>query len=244
MTEQTNAELLAAISTAAQELARHLPPLSDEQVAAPSRLPGWSRGHVLAHVAGVSTAMARQVEFAARGETVELYDGGVDGRNQAIERGALRSAAEHRAVLAREIGQAIERFTALDDAGWSAAISYRGGVVRDGAEALWRELVIHLSDLDIGVDADAWPPAFSDHLFGFLSARVPDGLRLRLQPLGHIPRTIGNGPRTVAVNGMATDIAAWLAGRHPSLGSLRADADADGVALPVLLPWPSAMSPQ
>jgi maleylpyruvate isomerase len=39
---------------------------------------------------------------------------------------------------------------------------------------------------------------------------------------------------------MLTDIAAWLAGREPTLGSLRASADADGTDLPDLLPWPSA----
>ena len=241
MTEQTNTELLAALDAAAAELLRHLPPLTDAQAAAPSRLPGWSRGHVLAHLAGVCAAMARQVEYAERGETIEFYDGGMDGRNQAIERGALRSAAEHREVLARGTGQVLDRFRALDQAGWAAPISYRGGTVRDGAEALWRELVIHLSDLDIGVDPDTWTPAFAEHLFSFLSARVPDDLRLRLQPLGHLPRTIGGGARTVSVNGMATDIAAWLAGRQPSLDSLRADADADGVALPVLLPWPAGI---
>ena len=239
MTAQTNTELLADLDAAAAELHRHLPALTDEQVAAPSRLPGWSRGHVLAHLAGVCAAMARQVEYSVRGERIEYYDGGVDGRNQAIERGALRTADEHREVLAGATGQALDQFRALDEAGWTGPISYRGGTVRDGAEALWRELVIHLADLDLGVGPDAWTPAFAEHLFGFLSARVPDDLRLRLQPLGHEPRTIGGGARTVSVNGMATDIAAWLAGRQPSLDSLRADADADGVALPDLLPWPA-----
>ena len=45
----------------------------------------------------------------------------------------------------------------------------------------------------------------------------------------------------IAINGMITDIAAWLAGRTPTLGSLRASADADGVDLPELLPWPSSV---
>jgi maleylpyruvate isomerase len=43
------------------------------------------------------------------------------------------------------------------------------------------------------------------------------------------------------VSGMLTDIAAWLAGRTPSLGSLRATAAADGVGLPQLLPWPAGV---
>ncbi len=40
---------------------------------------------------------------------------------------------------------------------------------------------------------------------------------------------------------MLTDIAAWLAGREPSLSSLRASAAADDVDLPELLPWPSGV---
>ena len=40
------------------------------------------------------------------------------------------------------------------------------------------------------------------------------------------------------------DIAAWLAGREPSLGSLRATAAADGVDLPDLLPWPAGVPAQ
>ena len=45
----------------------------------------------------------------------------------------------------------------------------------------------------------------------------------------------------MSISGMLTDIAAWLAGRTPSLGSLRATAAADGVDLPELLPWPSGV---
>ncbi|BAS08378.1 hypothetical protein AHiyo4_18000 [Arthrobacter sp. Hiyo4] len=59
-----------------------------------------------------------------------------------------------------------------------------------------------------------------------------------LQPLGLPPVTLGLGRSTV-ISGMITDIAAWLAGREPSLGSLRATAAADGVDLPELLPWPA-----
>jgi len=43
------------------------------------------------------------------------------------------------------------------------------------------------------------------------------------------------------VSGMLTDIAAWLAGREPSLSTLRASAAADDVDLPELLPWPSGV---
>lgn len=243
----TAPELLAALDAAASDWRDRIAALTDDAVRAPSQLPGWTRGHVLTHVAGVADGMARQLEYAARGETIELYDGGAEGRNRAIEEGAVRGADRLRRDLSTALDRVLPAFRGLQPAEWNTPISYRNGVVRDGGLALWRELVIHLTDLGIGVEADTWSPELCDHLFGFLSARVPAGVRLRLQPLGLAPRVLGSPApgepvaSTVSVNGMATDIAAWLAGRNPNLGSLRAEAAADGVDLPKLLPWPSAL---
>jgi maleylpyruvate isomerase len=100
-------------------------------------------------------------------------------------------------------------------------------------------MVIHLTDLQVGRGPETWSREFCEHLVGFLSPRVPADLRLKLQPIGLPPVTLGSGSRSVSVNGMLTDIAAWLAGRTPTLGSLRAQAAADGVELPALLPWPA-----
>jgi maleylpyruvate isomerase len=215
--------------------------LTDQDVEAPSELPGWTRGHVLAHVTGISNAMARQLEFAARGETIELYDGGYEGRTRAIEMAAGRSVAEHRADLRAALERALEAFGGLDDAGWRQPISYRGGVVFDGGLALWRELVIHATDLGTGRGPETWSRPFCEQLFDFLAARVPEGNRYVLQPLGLPPVTIGGGSAATVISGMLTDIAAWLAGRTPTLGSLRATAAADGVDLPELLPWPAGV---
>ncbi|MGH9105508.1 MAG: maleylpyruvate isomerase N-terminal domain-containing protein [Acidimicrobiales bacterium] len=42
--------------------------LTDERVRAPSRLPGWSVGHVLAHLARNAEGYARRLEGALEGE--------------------------------------------------------------------------------------------------------------------------------------------------------------------------------
>ena len=245
-------QLVSLLDEAASAFRQQVAPLTDADVRAPSGLPDWSRGHVLAHVAGVANGMARQLEYAAVGETIDLYDGGVDGRNRAIEEGSVRGADRQRADLDMALNRALVAFHRLGAPDWSVPISYRDGVVRDGGLALWRELVIHLTDLSVGVEADSWSPLFCEHLFGFLAARVPSDLRLSVQPFGMAPLILASttdaaapgaaaGSRTVSVNGMATDIAAWLAGRNPNLGSLRAEAAADGVELPALRPWPSAL---
>ena len=255
MTAITPDTLLAELHKAADAVSSLAGKLTEADVPAASALPGWTRGHVLAHIAGISNAMARQLEYAARGETVELYDGGYDGRTKAIEMNAGHALAQHRADLDAALQRALRAFDSLDTdadadagnadaagaAGWRAPISYRGGVVLDGGLALWRELVIHASDLNTGRGPETWSRPFCEHLFTFLAARVPEEQKLVLQPLGLPPVTIGTGGRSTVISGMVTDIAAWLAGREPSLGSLRASAAADGVDLPELLPWPSGV---
>jgi maleylpyruvate isomerase len=239
--------LLAGIHKAADDVASDVGKLSDEDVKAPSALPGWTRGHVLAHLTGISNAMARQLEYAARGETIELYDGGMQGRNRAIDMTAGHDAATHLTDLTAALDRVLRAFDVLpgvkdssaNHTGWWAPISYRGGVVLDGGLALWRELVIHAADLLTGRGPETWSRPFCEHLFDFLAARVPAEDKLVLQPLGLPPVSIGGGNRSIVVSGMITDIAAWLAGREPTLGSLRASAAADGVDLPALLPWPA-----
>lgn len=242
MTTITPEELLEELRRAAAAVAGITATFSDEDIKAPSELPGWTRGHVLAHISGIANAMARQLEFAARGETIELYDGGYEGRTRAIEMAAGHTPAEHRADVDAALDRALRAFEALDDAGWQTPISFRGGVVFDGGLALWRELVIHATDLGTGRGPETWSRPFCENLFDFLAARVPEGQRFVLQPLGLPSVAMGTpGGRSTEINGMLTDIAAWLAGRTPTLGSLRATAAADGVDLPALLPWPAGV---
>src|SRR5699024_1572084 len=91
-------DVLAGLDEADQAL-RHVFDLvatsSAADLTAPSALPTWTRGHVLAHLDGVARAYARQVQFAAEGETIEVYDGGAAGREANIAAGARRSRAEH-----------------------------------------------------------------------------------------------------------------------------------------------------
>ena len=242
MTSITPENLLEELRRAADVVTGIAAKLNDQDVLAASELPGWTRGHVLAHLAGIANAMARQVEYAGRGESIELYDGGFEGRTRAIELAAGHSAEQHRAALAAAFERALGAFGALEAAGWREPISYRGGVVFDGGLALWRELTIHATDLGTGRGPETWSKPFCEHLFEFHPARVPEGERFVLQPLGLPSVAIGAaGGRSTAINGMLTDIAAWLAGRTATLGSLRATAAADGVELPALLPWPAGV---
>ena len=241
MTSPSPAALQAELHKAATALTAAMDRIPDGGERAPSTLPGWSRGHLLAHIAGICDALARQVEYGRRGETVELYDGGVEGRNQAINLAAGHSLSQHRDDVAAAMRRALTAFDALNEDEWQTRIAFRDGVIVDAGLALWRELVIHTSDLDTGTGPETWNRDFCSHLFDFLAARVPAETRLVLQPVALPPLALGAGGSTVVVSGMVTDIAAWLAGRKPSLDSLRATAAGDSTDLPALLPWPSAL---
>ncbi len=242
MTEISTAQLTDRLGAAADALAGKAAKLSDDDVRAATELPGWTRGHILAHVANVADAVARQVEYALRGESIEFYDGGMGGRTQAIEMAAGNPAAEHQGKLDAALSRVLSALAGLDDEQWTLRINYRDGTVYDGALALWRELVIHLADLNVGRGPETWSKEFCVYLIEFLASRVPQGIRLVLLPLALPTITVGNGANTVSVQGMLTDIAAWLAGRTPTMDSLRAEAAADSVDLPKLLPWPSALN--
>ncbi|MFD7656185.1 maleylpyruvate isomerase family mycothiol-dependent enzyme [Actinosynnema sp. NPDC059797] len=198
--------------------------LTDAQVAEPSALPGWTRGHVLAHLAGVTAGMARQAEH--EGEKVEVYPGGQAARDAAIEEGATRSADAHRAALAASVDRLTRAWAGVRD--WDAPVWYRDGVLLDTAHAVWREVEIHARDLDLG--HVEWSPEFCDHTIGFLAARVPDGVRLVLSGGGR-EWVLGEGEE-FRLAGSPADLTAWLAGREP-------EGEVVGPK-PELGPWPSA----
>uniref|UniRef100_UPI00262ED002 maleylpyruvate isomerase N-terminal domain-containing protein n=1 Tax=Trebonia sp. TaxID=2767075 RepID=UPI00262ED002 len=66
--------------------------MTDDDCSAPSLLPGWSRGHVLAHWARNADGQTRMLLAAQRGEVTAQYPGGDAQREADIEAGASRPA--------------------------------------------------------------------------------------------------------------------------------------------------------
>jgi maleylpyruvate isomerase len=170
---------------------------------APSRLPAWTIGHVLTHLARNADSIVRVLHAAARGEVVERYAGGAAGRERDIAAGHGRSAGE----LLDDVQATTER---LEQA-WSAATDWSGRSgetngaeipVSDLPRARWREVEVHAVDLGLGYEPADWPGEFVRlQLRGMemrWNARRPMGLT------GLPPEALAVDPRTRL---------AWLFGR-------------------------------
>ncbi|MGQ5577591.1 maleylpyruvate isomerase family mycothiol-dependent enzyme [Streptomyces sp. ECR3.8] len=205
--------------------------LSDQQVAEASALPGWSRGHVLAHLTDNARMFARLTRHALRGELVAGYDGGVDERNAIIEATAGRSAAEHRAQLAAHTAGLEASWACATDVDWSRPVTFRNADLAATVFARWREAWIHMVDLQLGVRPDDWPEDLAAHAIDFLFSRLPAGTHVRAEDVGR-QWSGGDGPPVTMVTGGVRDLAAWLAGRTPVVPPVAAE------ELPALGPWP------
>jgi maleylpyruvate isomerase len=129
--------------------------------AAPSRLPDWTIGHVLTHLARNADSIVRVLEAGARGETVERYPGGASARDAEIEVGAVRSAAE----LVDDVRTSAATLARVMDGQtrWDArSIETRGTdiPVADLPALRRRETEVHGVDLGLGYEAEDWPAEY------------------------------------------------------------------------------------
>ncbi|WP_169925380.1 maleylpyruvate isomerase family mycothiol-dependent enzyme [Sanguibacter antarcticus] len=216
--EPPEAVILADVGELEDLLLEAVARFDDADVRAPSTLPGWSRGHVLAHLTSLATAFTRQAELASRGELGEVYDGGREERDAAIEAAAGRDAEEHLAHLEA----ALVRLSASwpdDSAGWAAPVTFRSGTLSVVLDAWWREVALHAIDLECGITAGAWSPEACERLWDFLSQRLPESAA------------------DIELVGAPRDVLLWLAGREPVHAPTARRAGAE-VPLPELEPWP------
>lgn len=229
----TPADLQARLAAGQSRLRGLLTGLTEDAVREPSALPGWTRGHVLTHIEGVGLALARQARYALRGRLIDVYDGGRPARDAAIEAGRGRSAQVLTVALDNALDEVEASWSAVGPDDWTRPVRYRDSTLLDAGLAWWRELEIHTADARLGPGTDDWSQEFCTHVVDYLAPRVPDGVHLTLTATdGPWTWTRGAGPGApIAVEGRLTDLAAWLAGRHPTTALT-------GGPLPRLGNWP------
>ncbi|MGP4008984.1 maleylpyruvate isomerase family mycothiol-dependent enzyme [Streptomyces sp. 4N124] len=220
---------LVSVRDATERLLSAAVKLDDAAVTEPSRLPGWTRGHVLAHLARNADALVNVLQGRP------MYVSG-EARDADIERDAPRPLD----VQLADVRDSAARFQEAGavPADWSRTVELRGGVT-DSASRVpfrrWVEVELHHVDLGIGYELEDLPEEFVEREIDFLAARFT----------GHSdvpPTRLTNGTRVwstgrasgapdVTVTGSRPDLLGWLAGRRDGSGLT-----ADGGPLPALPP--------
>jgi maleylpyruvate isomerase len=220
---------LASVRDATERLLTAVGKLDNASVTESSRLPGWTRGHVLAHVARNADALVNVLEGRP------MYVSG-DARDADIERDAPRPLAAH-LVDVRESAARFQDASAAP-ADWSRTVELRNGI-RDSASRVplrrWAEVELHHVDLGIGYELEDLPAEFTERETGFLAARFsghPEVPPTRLTDGTRAWRTGQEADAAeVTVTGPPADLLGWLAGRRE--GSALA---VEGGPLPALPP--------
>lgn len=208
--------------------------------AGPSLCEGWTRGHVLTHVARNAEAIGRLAEWAVTGAPQEMYPGGTGARDQAIEQGAARGAAELVADLADTAEALVPRLEALSGTLATQEVEMRGGF-RVPASRLpflrLREVVYHHVDLDAGfgfadVDGGLVRRFIDDAVSRLALASHPPALRLAGDEGEHwtVGEQTNDDARPTTVAGTRAGLLLWLARRVPD--GVRVDGDAELPSLP------------
>ncbi|WP_300012556.1 maleylpyruvate isomerase family mycothiol-dependent enzyme [Pseudonocardia sp.] len=194
--------------------------LPDDALRAPSALPGWTRAHVVAHVARNAEALTRLATWARTGVETPMY---ADAQQRDADIAATATAPA--ATLRRELGSTAEdldaALAALDGGGWEAQVRSAQGRVIPATAVPWmrvREVWLHAVDLGSGASVDDLPPdvvdTMLDDVVGALSGK--DGCPSAVLTATDSGRTWNLGPADgdpVEVRGMAAGVLGWLTGR-------------------------------
>ncbi|MER8006402.1 maleylpyruvate isomerase family mycothiol-dependent enzyme [Streptomyces sp. NPDC094149] len=207
---------LASVHDATNRLLTAAAELDNASVTAPSRLPGWTRGHVLAHLARNADALVNVLEGRP------MYVSG-KARDADIERDAPRPLQTQLA----DLRESAARFQAAGaaPADWSRTVELRNGVT-DSASRVpfrrWAEVELHHVDLGIGYELEDVPEQFTEREIAFLADRFsghPDVPPTRLTDGTRAWRTGREAADVeITVTGPAPELLGWLAGRRDGSG--------------------------
>lgn len=203
---------LARVREATDRLLSAVAEMDDASLAEPSRLPGWSRGHVLAHLARNADALVNVLQGRP------MYTD-AEARDADIERDAPRPVE----VQAADIRESAARFQAAGEApaDWTRTVELRNGVT-DSASRVpfrrWVEVELHHVDLGAGYELEDLAAEFLEREAGFLADRFsghPDVPATRLTDGTHAWTTgRRTDPPAITVTGRPADLVGWLAGRR------------------------------
>jgi maleylpyruvate isomerase len=211
--------LVSEIDRATARLLETANALDDAALAEASLLPGWTRGHVLAHIARNADGCTNLLTWARTGVETPQY-ASWDSRVADIEAGAGRPLSDQLADLEETAARLTEAAAATPAAAWSATVRWTDGTTARAARVVWarlREVEVHHVDLGCAYQPVDWPDAFTLRLLheianGFNANPQASAIRLYADDLGH-ELTIGSATDPPTISGSGYELAAWLTGR-------------------------------
>ncbi|MGW4240877.1 maleylpyruvate isomerase family mycothiol-dependent enzyme [Nocardia sp. NPDC004722] len=209
---------LDIVATATTRLLPAVAALGEADLAEPSLLPGWTRGHVLAHLSRNADSLVNLLLWARTGIETPQYASQFL-READIEAGAPRPLREQLEDLtaSHERWLALARVMPADR--WSTLVRNRAGGEIPATRVVWMRLLeveIHHVDLNLGYTPADWPADFTTRLLAQSATEVKPadgtGFTVTATDTG-FTATIGTPATTVT--GPAAALAAWLIGRSP-----------------------------
>jgi maleylpyruvate isomerase len=190
--------------------------LTDDDVRRPSLLPGWTRAHVIAHLARNADGLTNVLHGAQAGEVRSMYPS-EEARDADIEAGARGTAAELRADAVASARRWVQAANELHVANLENQFRARPNrepmPVRRVGILRRTEVEVHHVDLGTGYTAADWPPDFVDHLVKRRKRELEtadQSLVLELTDRGSSIQIGSGGP---TVSGSAGEVLWWLLGR-------------------------------
>ncbi|MFE0458943.1 maleylpyruvate isomerase family mycothiol-dependent enzyme [Kitasatospora sp. NPDC058965] len=221
---ETAATTLREVDEATERLLHTVAALDPAALAEPCALPGWTRGHLLAHLSRNADSLVNLLRSARTGEDVPQY-ASEQAREDGIQQGAARPLAEQLDDLRASAGRLAGAAAELPAAAWSAELKHRHGYTFPACELPWKrlaELEYHHVDLAAGYTPAHWSAGFATAEFRKLAGRFAtlDGLpavELVAEDTGD-RALLGTGaaadaPFQLRVEGPVRALLAWLSGR-------------------------------
>ncbi|MGC0328675.1 maleylpyruvate isomerase [Streptomyces sp. SAI-170] len=207
--------LLDDVVRSAERLCATAARLDETRLRAPSRLTGWTRADVLAHVARSADAYVRLLDAARTGGTTARADAA------ALAEAQDKAAALPADALAGDLRASLDRFTgrarAMPGPAWDAMVTALAGWPHPAWFTLvrcLRELETHHVDLGTGYGTSDWPTSYVTWALGdTLAALAGRGFPLasvEAVDLGRIWTLSPHGPDLAAPGHV---LLGWLSGR-------------------------------
>lgn len=228
---------LDEVYAATGQYLRTVDKLPPEDLPVDTGLPGWSRAHVVAHVALHALGAARALTGLVHDRALPVYDS-QERRDADIDATAKLPPDELRELSFEACGRFKAACEAIHESGresghhyWDETIEQVPGgqtfTASGMVDARWREVEIHHVDLGTGYEPSDWSPEFTAYIFDLVVFDRGESENLLLRtPTGDVP--VGEGTGQV-VEGQRAGLAYWLLGRHTGHG-LPGD-------IPTLGPW-------